>query len=249
MLHLNGQNLRLVAKNGRNSKTPGLHLSAAHGKEAAGRLTACPATQEATAQLDLLLRPLQPEPEREVENQPARRPAKLAPLELPKEVREAQRQKLKVIQHEAKATPCKQDGAVSELRVSKLKPCPRQRPVKATEPLKVQQSSNRPPRPQLTRTGPLEQAADRHLEEVVCRGTPVPLRSRPTPPLLSPSVRARAARGAEATRPGPAVPQQEPGKLRRPRLRRAQCLEEDQCNSNTSTGGLSADKAKLAQGV
>lgn len=81
----------------------------------------------------------------------------------------------------------------------------------------------------------------------MCRGTPAPLRSKPTPPLLSPRVKARAAHGAEAARQNPCALQQDTGR-RRLRLRRAQCLEEDQCNSNTSTGGLSADKGKLAQG-
>eukprot|EP00064_Thunnus_orientalis_P000105 superscaffoldBa00000005_g105 len=195
MLQLNGQNLKLEAKNGRNSKTPGLHLSTTHGKEAVGRLTASSPTQEGTAQLDLLLlKSPKPVLEREAENRPVRRPLKLAPLELPEEVRESQRQKLKVIQQEAKP------------------------------------------------------AAYKHLADVVCRGTPAPLCSKPVPPLLSPRIKAQAACGGEAACQNPSTLQQEMGR-RRVRLRRAQCLEEDQCNSNTSTGGLSADEGKLAQGV
>ncbi|XP_070841289.1 uncharacterized protein [Chaetodon trifascialis] len=251
MLHLNGQNLKLAAKNGRNSKTPGLHLSATHGKDPAGQLTACSSTQEGTAQLDSLLKSPRPDLEREVENQPIRRPRKLAPLELPEEVREAQKQKLKFIQQEAKPPSCKLDVTVNEPRTRKAKSCVRQRLVKAaaasTEPLKAQQQ-NRSARPQLIRSNPIEQDGARHLEEVVCRGTPAPLRNKPAPPLLSPRVKARATRGAEAARQNPSTLQQETGR-RRLRLRRAQCLEEDQCNSNTSTGGLSADKGKLAQGV
>lgn len=250
MLHLNGQNLRMAAKNGRNSKTPGLHLSATHGSEAVGQLTASSPTQEGTAQLDLL----KPDLEREAENKPVRRPLKLAPLELPEEVREAQKQKLKFIQQEAKPASCKLDATVSEPRTRKVKSCVRQRLVKAaacpsasTESLKAQQQ-NRSSRPQLTRSNPIEQNGDRHLEDVVCRGAPAPLRGKPAPPLLSPRVKARAARGTEAARQNPSTLQQETGR-RRLRLRRAQCLEEDQCNSNTSTGGLSADKGKLPQGV
>ncbi|XP_044192224.1 uncharacterized protein LOC122970211 [Thunnus albacares] len=255
MLQLNGQNLKLEAKNGRNSKTPGLHLSTTHGKEAVGRLTASSPTQEGTAQLDLLLlKSPKPILEREAENRPVRRPLKLAPLELPEEVRESQRQKLKVIQQEAKPAACKLDGIVNEPCTRKAKSCVKQRLVKAavcpsasTEPLKAKQQK-KSSRPQLTRSEPIEQNADKHLADVVCRGTPAPLCSKPVPPLLSPRIKAQAACGGEAACQNPSTLQQEMGR-RRVRLRRAQCLEEDQCNSNTSTGGLSADEGKLAQGV
>lgn len=255
MLHLNGQNLKLAAKNGRNSKTPGLHLSATHGKEAVDRLTASSPTQEGMTRLDLLL-PKSPKPvlEREAENQPVRRPPKLAPLELPEEVRESQRQKLKVIQQEAKPAACKLNVTVSEPCTRKVKSCVKQRLVKAavcpnasTEPLKAKQQK-RSSRPQLTRSEPIEQNGDRHLEDVVCRGTPAPLCSKPAPPLLFPRSKPQAARGVEVACQNPSTLQQETVR-RRVRLRRAQCLEEDQCNSNTSTGGLSADEGKLAQGV
>lgn len=216
-----------------------------------GQLTASSSTQEGTAQLDLLL--LKPDLERDAANQPVRRPLKLAPLELPEEVREAQRQKLKSMQQEAKSAFCKLDKTVSEPHTRKVKSSVRERLVKAavcpsasTEPLKAQQQ-NRSSRPQLTRSNPIEQNGDRHLEDVVCRGTPAPLRSKPAPPLLSPRVKARAARGAEAACQNPNTLQQETER-RRLRLSRAQRLEEDECHSNTSTGGLSADKGKPAQG-
>ncbi|KAK9526243.1 hypothetical protein VZT92_014952 [Zoarces viviparus] len=256
MLHLNGQNLRLAAKNGRNSKAPGLRMSATHGKETVGQLTTCSLTQEGTAQLDLLLlKTPRPESGREAESQPLRRPPKLAPLELPEEVREAQRQKLKSIQQEAKPASCKLDVMVNEIHTRKVNSCVRQRlvkaagcPVASTEPLKVQQQHTSS-RPQLARFVPIEHNGDKHLEDVVCRGTPAPLRCKPAHPLLSQRVKAQAARGhAEVARENPRTPQQEEGR-RRLRLRRAQCLEEDECNSNTSTGGLSADRGKLAQGV
>ncbi|XP_035849280.1 uncharacterized protein LOC116035440 [Sander lucioperca] len=255
MLHLNGQNLRLAAKNGRNSKTPGLHLSATHGKKTVGQLMACSLTQEGTAHLDLLLlESPRPDSEREAQSQPVRRPLKLAPLELPEEVREAQRQKLQFIQQEAKPASCRLDATVNEPRTRKVKSCVRQRLVKAavcpsvsTEPLKAQKQ-NPSSRPQLTRYVPVEHNGHRHLEDVVCRGTPAPLCSKPAPPLLSLRVKALATRGAEVARQNPSTLQEEVGK-RRQRLRRAQCLVEDHCNSNTSTGGLCADKGKLAQGV
>ncbi|KAK2830075.1 hypothetical protein Q5P01_018006 [Channa striata] len=235
MLHLNGQNLRPPAKNVCNSKTPGHHLSATHGKDAGG-----------TAQLDLLLlKSPRPDLDREAESQPRRHPLKLAPLELPEEVREAQRQKLKFIQ---------QEMTVNEPRTSKVKYCMRQGVVKSTvcpptskEPLKTQQQ-NRFSRPQLSHSNPTEQNADRHLEDMVCRGAPAPLCSKQAPLLLSPRVKARAECGREAACQNPSTLQWEAGR-RRLRLGRAQCLEEDQCNSNTSTGGPSREKGKLALGV
>ncbi|XP_069372973.1 uncharacterized protein [Paralichthys olivaceus] len=254
MLHLNGQNLRLAAKNGRISKTPGLHLSAKHGKEAVGQLTASLKTQEGTTQLDSsLLKPPRPDVEREAENQPVRRPLKLAPLELPEEVKEAQRQKLKFGQQEAKPASCKLDVTLNA--TWKVKSSVKQRPIKAapcpsvsTQPLKAQQK-NRSSRLRLTHFSPAEQNGDRHLEDVVCQGTPAPLCSKPAPPLPSPRGKAQASRGGEATRLSLSALQQETAGGRRLRLRRAQCLEEDQCNTNMSTGGLSVGEEKLAQGV
>ncbi|KAA8586252.1 hypothetical protein FQN60_007821 [Etheostoma spectabile] len=255
MLHLNGQNLRLAAKNGRSSKTPGLHLSATHGKETAGQLVVCSPTREGTAQSVVLL-PEAPRPDadREAQSQPVRRPLKLTPLELPEEVREAQRQKLLFIQQEAKPASCRLDVTANEPRTRKVKSCVRQRLVKApagpsvsTEPLKAQKQ-NPSLRPQLTRSVPVEHNGRWPLEDVVCRGTPAPMCSKPAPPLLSLRVKALAARGAEVARQNPSTLQEEVGK-RRLRLQRAQCLVEDQCNSNTPTGGLCADKGKPAQGV
>ncbi|CAB1456836.1 unnamed protein product [Pleuronectes platessa] len=246
MLLLNGQNLRLAAKNGRVSKTPGLHLSAKHGKEPVGQLTAPPVTQEGTAQLDsLVLKTPRPDLER--------RPLKLAPLELPEEVKEAQRQKLKFGQQEAKPASCKPDVTLNATRTGKSSV--RQRPIKAspcpsasTQTLKAQQQ-HRSLRPQPTHPSPAEQTGDRHLEDVVCRGTPAPLCSKPAPPLLSPRGKAQNSCGGETTRLSPSSLQQETAGRRRLRLRRVQCLEEDQCNTNMSTGGLSAVEDKLAQGV
>ncbi|XP_058475684.1 uncharacterized protein LOC131447717 [Solea solea] len=244
-LHLNGQNVRLAAKNDRVPKTPGLCLSVKHGKEAVGQLTASPPTQEATAQLHLsLLKSPRPDVAREAENQHVRgRPVKLDPLELPEEVREAQRQKLQCVQQEAKTASHKKEVTPNEPRSRPVKSWVRQRPVKAAvcppaSPtiLKAQQQ-HRSLRPQRTRSGPT----------VVCQGTPAPLCSKPAPP-SSPLLKPRAPHDGEAIRPNPSSLQQETGR-RRPRLRRAQCLKEDHCNSNMSTRGLSADDGKLAQGV
>lgn len=253
VLHLNGQNVRLAAKNGRNSKTPGLHLSATHGKEAVGRTMASPLTNEGTTQLNLLLlKSSQPDLDREAKNQPVRRPLKLAPLELSEEVKETQRQKLKFVQPEAKSASCKQNVTLNEPQICKVKSCVRQGLVKSavctsasTEPPKAQQQT-RFSRPQLSRSNPTEQNADRRLKDVVCRGTPAPLCSKPAPLLFSTRVKAQVAHGRIVACQNPSIPQQQTGK-RRLRLRRAQCLEDDLCNSNISK--LSAEESILAKDV
>lgn len=251
-LHLNGQNLKLEAKNGRASKTPGHHLSVSQGKEAAGRLAACSPTHKGTPQLDLLLKTPRPHLERGVENQQVRRPLALAPLELPEKVREAQRQKLKLIQQEAKPTSCKLDATVNETLKKSAISCARQKVLKppvcpsaSGEPLK---SQNRFSRPQLTRSNPAEPNTDWSLEGVVCRGTPAPLHNKPASLLPSLRFKAPGACGPEEGRQSSSARQQETGR-RRLRLRRAQCLEEDQHITNPSTGGLSAEKDKPSQGV
>lgn len=249
-LDMNGQNLRLAVKNGNSSKTPGHHLSAAHGKEVVGRLVDYSSTQEGKAQLDLLLKSPRPHLEKEVEIQQVRRPLTLAPLELPQKVREAQRQKLNSGQQEVKPRSCKLDVMVNETCARKVKSCVRQRLVKASafpsasaEPLKVQYASSRP---QLTRSNPIEQSGDRHLEDVVCRGTPAPLHNKHSLPS-----RAKAPAACdikEGHQQNTSTLLHETGR-RRLRLRRAQCLEEDQHNSNASNGGLSAETVKLAQNI
>ncbi|XP_068189734.1 uncharacterized protein [Antennarius striatus] len=251
MLHLNGQNLRLAAKNGCNSKTPGLHLSATRRKEAVGRPPPCSLTQEGTAQLDVLLKQHRPDLEREAESHLVRRPLMLAPLDLSEEVREAQRQKLKFLQQDTKPTSCKPDVTANESSTRMVRSSVRQRPLKATvhslasaEHLKAQNTSLRP---QLTHSKPTEPNKDSH-QEVVCRGTPATLCNRPAPPLISPRAKFRVSCAAETVCQDPSTLQQELGK-RRLRLRRVQCLEEDQDNLNTSTGGLSADRGELSQGV
>ncbi|KAI9548563.1 hypothetical protein NQZ68_007430 [Dissostichus eleginoides] len=239
MLQLNGQNVRLAAKNGRSSKSPGLHLSATHGRETGGHFTAVKGTKHTTHTSHTThTTHTTPDPEREAEHQPFRRPLKLAPLDLPEEVREAQKQKLKSTQQEVKPASSKMDVAVNGPRVRKGKSCRRQRVVKVCLPTSTET-------PQLTHSIPAEQHGDKHLEDVVCRGTPANLCSKPAPPLLS-HRGDKACGDAEVACQNPNQPE---GVGRRLRLRRAQCLEEDQSNSNTSTGGLSADKDKLAQGV
>lgn len=225
MLHLNGQNLRLAAKNRRSPKAPGHHVSGAYEKEVAGRFIAPLLTPGGTTQLDLLLKSLRPPSESEV--QQARRPRTLAPLELPEEVREAQRQKLK-----------QQDGPLNE--ASKVKS-----PIRRATACPTM--SGRSKRPQLTRSTPVELRADSQLEEVVvCPGTLAPLYTKPGPP--TPQIRAPVTyRTEEATQSPSSLLQAT--RRRRLRLRRTQRLEEDQQVSEKSAAGLSVEKGCLAQGV
>lgn len=222
-LHLNGQNLRLAAKNSRSSKTPGHHVSLAYEKEVAGGFTGPPLT------LRSLRRPLGSD----VPDQQARHPRTLAPLELSEDVREAQRQKLK-----QQAKPPNDTRKVTSLvgqRLIRVAVCPDE-PHRAT---------NRSSRPQLSCT-PVELKGDGQLEEVVCRGTLAPLNTKLKPP--TPQIRAQAAYGTEE------AVQNHSGLLqdtrrRRLRLRRTQCLEEDQQVSDKLSAGLSVEKGNLAQGV
>lgn len=227
-MHLNGQNLKLAAKNGRAFKTPGHHLSASQSKDPPPTRKAAPLPP--SLQLDLLLATQGP---RGVENERLRRPAALAPLELPEKVREAQRQKLKLwTEPESRVVSCKPEATANpDTLKKKARSCARQRapkppacPDTSAEPLK---SRNRSPRPRLSRCEPARPDQDWSLEGVVCRGTPAPLHNKP--PSLLPSLRVRTTgrqspeEGQRSSGPSPL----EAGG-RRQRLRRAQRLEEDQ---------------------
>lgn len=236
-MHLNGQNLKLAAKNGRAFKTPGHHLSASQGKDPPPTRKAAPLPP--ALQLDLLLATQGPRLDRGVENERLRRPAALAPLELPEKVREAQRQKLKLwTESENRAASCKVGASANPDTLKKsARSCARQRapkppacPDASAEPLK---SRNRSPKPRLRRCEPTRPDQDWSLEGVVCRGTPAPLHNKP--PSLLPSLRVRAAGGGGGGgRQSPEEGQRSssPSLLeaggRRRRLRRAQRLEGDQ---------------------
>ncbi|TNN66932.1 hypothetical protein EYF80_022849 [Liparis tanakae] len=309
VLHPSGQNLRPAAKNGRNSKTPGLRLSGTKGSETSSTVP--------TRGGPLGFKLPGPDSQREAESRPLRRPPKLAPLELPEEVREARdarRRKVKLIQQEVEPANHELDVRATEPTAGQLKSCARRGPEKAaagcplasTEPLKAQRRCT-PSRPGVTRPVPVNRLvpvsrlvpvecsvpakrcvpvnrcvpvsrlvpvecsvpakrcvpvsrlvpversvpAKRcvpvgHLEDVVaCQGATAPLRRKPAPPTLSRRVKAQAERDVEAARKNHGAPP--PPEEGRRRLRRAQCPKEDQGNSNTSTGGLSADKGELGE--
>lgn len=227
-LCLSGQNFRLAAKNSRSSRAAGLQASAA-------RSTAPPLTLGGATQLDSLLKSLKPPSESELPNQQVRRPRTLAPLELPEEVQEAQRRKLK--------QPIRAPNQPRKLR-SPVGPRPT-RAAAACPTGEAHRATSRGGKPQLIRSPPAELKGDGQLEEVVCRGAPAPLHAKPEPP--TPQIRAQAPCGAQE-------PTQHPSSLlqdtrrRRLRLRRTQRLEEDQQPSDKSTA-TSVEKGSVAQGV
>lgn len=252
-MHLNGQNLKLAAKNGRAFRTPGHHLSASQTKDPPPTRKAAPLPP--SLQLDLLLATQGPRPDRGVQNERLRRPAALAPLELPEKVREAQRQKLKLwTEPESQAASCKATGNTDTLK-KKARSCARQRapkppacPDTSAEPLR---SRNRSPRPRLSRCEPARPDQDWSLEGVVCRGTPAPLHNKP--PSLLPSLRVRVA-GRQSPEGGQrsSSPSALEAGGRRRRLRRAQRLEEDQhpgLSEKLSPGVRAKGQGHIEKGV
>lgn len=214
---------------------------------------------------------------REGENLPPRRPLKLAPLELPREVQKAQRQKIKGIGLEAKAAAHKLDTTVGNQPCSrKVKDCgvrgegpglvkgmaegvstpaPHPLPLNETAPRVQQHQKVR--RAQLARANQIQrQTGDRLSEDAGTnvKGPPPPPISKPASPSSSfpTSTKAQAQQvvaphGEESACQVAGTFQQDTGG-RRLRLRRAEHLEEDQSKSNMSTGGLPGEEAKLAQG-
>ncbi|XP_027892799.1 uncharacterized protein LOC114156514 [Xiphophorus couchianus] len=254
-LHLSVQSIKRTTKNSLNSNTPGLHMSGTHGQESLGQLMASSPTQEGMAQLgSLVLKSPRHDLERLAEDQPPRRPLKLTPLELPEEVREAQKKKLHLIQQDAKLADCKFDMMLKENIMRKPKPIMRQKIVKAVEGLSastmpvVTQAQQKSHRPQPTCSNPVEKSGERQLRDITRRGIPASLSGKPALPLPAARIKAQAACDVEASRKNPSALQFEVER-RWPRLRREQRLEEDQCQANTSTRGLCTDGGKLAQGV
>lgn len=232
MLHLSGQNLKLAAKNGRAFQTPGHHVSASQDKDPPPTRKAAPLPP--SLQLDLLLATQGPRADRGLENKPARRPAALAPLELPVKVREAQRQKLKLrTEPENRVVSCKAEATANpDALKKKARSCARQRAAKlpACPDTSAQLLKSRNRSPRLSRCEPARPEQDWSLEGVVCRGTPAPLHNKP--PSLLPSLQVRAAGGGSQQSPVQERRSSSSGPLeaggRRRRLRRAQHLEEDQ---------------------
>ncbi|CAL8362961.1 unnamed protein product [Arctogadus glacialis] len=142
-MHLSGRNFTLQAKNGRRSKTPGLHSSAA-ADEAAACLTSAARSQRDS----LPLRCPAPHPEGtggDVGPLPLRlAPLKLAPLQLPKEKK--------------KPTDRQTSGSARKKALKSPAPAP-----SSSAPTEPAEDSRRPLGNRVVRAGPPEQTADRPL--------------------------------------------------------------------------------------
>ncbi|XP_017571428.1 uncharacterized protein LOC108438241 [Pygocentrus nattereri] len=259
MIHPGSPSVRPLSKNNRLSLTPGLHLSAAPAQNVSVPLK--PSSSSSCASSAALPEAEEGlESQREAENFPPRRPLKLAPLELPLEVKEAQRKKMHSVQQEAKVSTRKLEAAGAE-------PCqPRPRKVKACGTDRVAKSPARPPLTTIVNPYKLQQKAGRSLLPVnqlqlgdddrsVGKETGHKERN-PVPPAkyahVSPAGQSSHADQktgqsacSEQTCGQSALPVvQDTGCRRRPRLRRAPRLEEDQSKSGSSTGGLCAEEGK-----
>ncbi|CAL8370947.1 unnamed protein product [Boreogadus saida] len=210
-MHLSGRHFTLQAKNGRRSKTPGLHSSVA-ADEAAARLTSAARSQRDS----LPLRCPAPHPEGtggDVGPLPLRlAPLRLAPLQLPKE----------------KKKPTDKQTSGSARKEALKSPAPAPSSSAPTEPA---EDSRRPLGNRVVRAGPPEQTADRRLlGDMVRRGAAV--HTKPSPPsssLRSPTP-ALAVPGQKP--PGAAAP---PETVRR-RLRRPPPVEQGRSHDIAATG-------------
>ncbi|XP_030203405.1 uncharacterized protein LOC115535939 [Gadus morhua] len=210
-MHLSGRNFTLQAKNGRRSKTPGLHSSAA-ADEAAARLTSAARSQRDS----LPLRCPAPHPEGtggDVGPLPLRlAPLKLAPLQLPKEKK--------------KPTDKQTSGSARKKALKSPAPAP-----SSSAPTEPSEDSRRPLGSRVVRAGPPEQTADRPLRgDMLCRGAAV--HTKPSPPsssLRSPTP-ALVVPGQKP--PGAAAPPE----TGRRRLRRPPPMEEGRSHDIAATG-------------
>ncbi|KAG1948296.1 hypothetical protein F2P79_012100 [Pimephales promelas] len=214
MIHLSGCGIQLVSNKGRLSRTPALHLLPTHGH----MTLSSSSTQDHRA-------PVQSsEQEKAAENLPLRRPLKLAPLELPLEVREAQWQKIRSAQ-EAKAPGCISQGAYPR----KAKVCLRDRPAKSPERSRL--GTITVPHKPLLPVNQVKLGSDRPEGKEAGRGEVG---------TAHPSENNCQSEHGNSQSAAPAR-NQETDK-RRLRLRRTRVLEEDQGKSSSSTG----DESKQA---
>lgn len=224
MIHLSGCGIQLVSKKGRLSRTPALHLLPTHAEEP-GHLT----LSSSSSIQDQGRAPVQPsEQEKEAENLPPRRPLKLAPLELPLEVREAQWQKIRSAQ-EAKVEGCKSWGAAYP---RKANVCWQDGPAKSRES-SLLSTITEPHKPLL----PVNQgklASDRPAGKEAGRGEGnLSVRSAHAPENIC-----QSEHGISQSAPA----KTQDADKRRLRLRRTRRLEEDHSKSSSST----ADESKQA---
>ncbi|KAK9958065.1 hypothetical protein ABG768_012246 [Culter alburnus] len=235
MIHLNGCGIQLASKKGRLSRTPALHLLPTHAEEPVClTLSSSSSSFSSSSSIqDQGRAPAQPsEQEKEAENLPPRRPLKLAPLELPLEVREAQRQKIKSTQ-EAKAAGCKS----AETYPRKAKVCWQDGPTKSPErfPLSTIIEHHKT----LLPVNQVRIGSDRPVGKEAGQG-------EGNPSVRSAHALENICQSEHGDSQSAAPAKNQDAVKRRLRLRRTQRLEEDQSKSSSLTGGLSADESKQA---
>lgn len=235
MIHLNGCGIQLASKKGRLSRTPALHLLPTHAEEPVClTLSSSSSSFSSSSSIqDQGRAPAQPsEQEKEAENLPPRRPLKLAPLELPLEVREAQRQKIKSTQV-AKAAGCKS----AETYPRKAKVCWQDGPTKSPErfPLSTIIEHHKT----LLPVNQVRIGSDRPVGKEAGQG-------EGNPSVRSAHALENICQSEHGDSQSAAPAKNQDAVKRRLRLRRTQRLEEDQSKSSSLTGGLSADESKQA---
>ncbi|KAA0710004.1 hypothetical protein E1301_Tti018241 [Triplophysa tibetana] len=185
--------------------------------------------------------PQPPQREREVENLPPRRPRKLAPLEVPTKVREAQRQKIKLDgQRPRKPKVGWKDTSDKS---------PERYPLSIlTEPLKPQQRVTGALLPPVNRLKPGSDRSTGGVEVGRVESNPTPKAKFHTSSFCQNNrpTQVYPARAPENSNQLAVSPRSQDAVKRRMRLRRTNRLEEDQSKSSSSTGGLSADEGKTA---
>lgn len=235
MIHLNGCGIQLVSKKGRLSRTPALHLLPTHAEEPVClTLSSSSSSFSSSSSIqDQGRAPAQPsEREKEAENLPPRRPLKLAPLELPLEVREAQRQKIKSAQ-EAKAAACNS----AETYPRKAKVCWQDGPAKSPERLPLSTITEH--HKTLLPVNQVKIGSDRPVGKEVGQG-------EGNPSVHSAHALENICQSEHGNSQSAAPAKNQDAVKKRLRLRRTQRLEEDQSKSSSLTGGLSADESKQA---
>ncbi|XP_051526182.1 uncharacterized protein LOC127424802 isoform X2 [Myxocyprinus asiaticus] len=239
-----GCGIQLVSKKGHLSRTPALHLLPTHAEDSLARFTLSSSSSSSTSMPDQTRVTPQPlEREREAENLPPRRPLKLAPLELLLEVRESQRQKIKSVQQDGKATK-------SDTRRGKTRG--KNGPTKSPEhsPLSTIVEPHKTPKrttgPFLNPVNQAKLGSDRSMAGHGQANPTVPL-SHPPSLCQSRQTQVQSAHAQSERDFGQsAVPSKNQDAVkRRIRLQRTQRLEEDQSKSSSSAGGLSADEGKI----
>ncbi|XP_066525919.1 involucrin [Hoplias malabaricus] len=113
--------VRPLSKHNRLSHTPALHLPTQPAPQCSAPVKAPSSLSSSSCSSSSAPPPAEDSSEiqREAENLPPRRPLKLAPLELPLEVKESHKQKMQSVQQEAKASVRKLEAAGGE----PCKPC------------------------------------------------------------------------------------------------------------------------------